>query len=159
MVEVKGNNRNTILQELESIKHLLDEDAFDGTPAKAAPVNSPSGQTSLFAESEPFFPTPSNTASQAPITNRTNQTAISENNPFLPPHIRERLTSNQPNAFGNLARSDKTTSPSPNLQDRLVDKVLDRLQTRIEIIIREELASLSAEDKQQLQQETRNHPD
>lgn len=156
MVEVKGNNRNTILQELESIRHLLDEDAFDGTPAKAAQVNSLSSQTSLFAEPEPLSPTHSNAASQPPTTTRTN---ISENNPFLPPHIRERLISNQSNAFGNLARTDKTTSPKHNLHDRLVDKVLDRLQTRIEIIIREELASLSAEDKQQLQQETRHSPD
>ena len=159
MVEVKGNNRNTILQELESIRHLLDEDAFDGMPAKAAQVNSPSSQTSLFAEPESFSPTHSNAASRPPITTRTNQSAISENNPFLPPHIRERLTSNQSNAFGNLARTDKTISPEHNLRDRLVDKVLDRLQTRIEIIIREELASLSAEDKQQLQQESRHSPD
>jgi hypothetical protein len=159
MVEVKGNNRNTILQELESIRHLLDEDAVDATPTQGAQVNSPSSQTSLFAEPESTSSAPATTTSQPPIAPRASQSAISENNPFLPPHIRERLILNQLNTAANLAPADKATSSSQNLHYRLVGKVLDRLQTRIEIIIREELASLSADDKQQLQQETLRSPE
>lgn len=159
MVEVKGNNRNTILQELESIRHLLDEDAVNLAPTQAAQVSSPSSQTSLFAEPEPASPAQATPASQPPIAPRASQTAISENNPFLPPHIRERLIINQLNAAANFAPTDKATSSSQNLHDRLVHKVLDRLQTRIEIIIREELASLSNDDKQQLQQETLRSPE
>lgn len=156
MVEEKGNNRNTILQELESIRHLLDDDASAEEPPKAAQVNSPSGQTSLFTEPEQASPTSSGVRPQpsTPAT-RTSQTAISENNPFLPPHIRQRLTSHQPPIPGHFSSTDKTTSPPQKLHDRLVDKVLDRLQTRIDIIVREELALLSSDDKQQLLQETR----
>lgn len=157
MVEVKGNNRNTILQELESIRHLLDEGASAEIPTKAALAASPSDQVPLFAEPQTeAFTLRSEAGKQAPFSNSL--AGISENNPFLPEYIRRRLKTSPLAPQKQAPPYEGPASATPQLYQRLIDNVLHRLQARIAIIVKEELALLSSAEKQQLQQQTRDLP-
>lgn len=153
------NTRKTkteILQELESIKHLLQEsedipllqEAFN--PQAFNPQALP-GQGYLFDEPQSAaadaIPSSTLSAMQSP---RAKAKAIGEN-PFLPRHIRDRLQGNNPPPLFN---DDSTLAPPSNASGKsrlqLINELMTQLQPTLERELRQKLFSLSEQELERL---------
>lgn len=162
------DTKDTLLEELESIKGLLLE-PDDDIPVLHEVIESiepleqgAPRQSSLFTTNIPAGRT-------APSPRRPAPTKASGENPFLPAHIRARLHGNRPppgfDSESAPARDtapvsdkapvpDKTKSPTRSATDinreQLVDELLSELQPLLEAQLRDKLNALSQEQLRQL---------
>lgn len=167
MAEHDPDPKNALLDELESIKGLLDEQDPEPLPdLDQIPV--------LREVIESIEPLPENRPHQPPLfpetgakPRRSQPVQAKGENPFLPPHIRARLQGNQPaphwsGATGQAeadtgARSeageetgDPKAGPSATTRAELIEALLDefrplleaRLKARLEAMTEEQLAGL-----------------
>lgn len=135
MTEQPKDPKTDLLDELESIKHLLEDDDI---PLLQEVIDD--------IESSPAFSEPHSGARRAPVTRASGE------NPFLPKHIRERLKSYQQAALPLEPEPPTPTPPaqtasaqSPNRAE-LVNNVIKALQPDIEKRLRQQLAGLSVEE-------------
>lgn len=152
------NTRKTkteILQELESIKHLLQEsedipllqEAFNpqGVNPQALP-----GQGYLFDEPQSAaadaIPSSTLSAMQNP---RAKAKAIGEN-PFLPQHIRDRLQGNNPPPLFNENTLALPSNASGKSRLQLINELMTQLQPTLERELRQKLFSLSEQELERL---------
>lgn len=166
----RGDTKDTLLEELESIKGLLLEPE-DDIPVLHEVIESiepleqgAPRQSSLFTTNIPAGRT-------APHPRRPAPTKASGENPFLPAHIRARLHGNRPPpGFDSESSSapahdaaptpdktpvpDKTESLNRSAADinreQLVNELLSELQPLLEAQLRDKLNSLSREQLHQL---------
>lgn len=148
MAERKGDTKDTLLDELESIKGLLqDEDdipilsevieAIEPLPAGA------SHQASLFSNG-PQTPTRSPNRRPASITKASGE------NPFLPAHIRERLQGNRPPPLVDELTPEAIPEPTALTREALIQEVLEESLAELEEKLRERLQTLTEEQLQTL---------
>lgn len=155
MAERKGDTKDTLLDELESIKGLLqDEDdipilsevieAIEPLPADS-PRQPSLFQTSNSASTHSAKPRP------ASITRATGE------NPFLPEHIRARLHGNRPPPLveelaANPPAQPRTEPPTdrPLSRAALIEEVVQASLPDIEARLRARLSSLTEEQLQTL---------
>lgn len=159
MAERKGDTKETLLDELESIKGLLQDD--DDIPIlsevieaiEPVPQDRPR-QTSLFQP-------PASTRAPAAKPRPASITRASGENPFLPEHIRARLHGNRPPPLveelaANASAQPRTDTPAEGQVSRamLIDEVIQaclpdieaRLRARLDALTDEQLQALIADD-------------
>lgn len=157
MAERKGDTKDTLLNELESIKGLLQDE--DDIPILSEVIESieplPDDgprQPSLFQTS----PRPGE-----PKRRPASITRASGENPFLPEHIRARLHGNRPpplvedllNESSSLSRTDSRTDSGADAvtsRSALIDEVIQASLPDIEARLRARLYALSDEQLQEL---------
>lgn len=145
MAERKGDTKDTLLEELESIKGLLLEE--DDIPVlseiieaiEPLPADTPR-QPSLFNTTNTGR-TPSRTQRPASITKASGE------NPFLPAHIRARLQGNRPPPLVDELTADPTPEPEPTelTRDTLVQEIIDTCLPELEAKLRARLQALTDE--------------
>jgi len=169
MAEERQAAKTAILNELESIKGLLFEEPKDDAPsicgeevptlqdrvADHNPYAPLPGQQSLFSEgrsesnSEPNSASPSvansNKGSDEPDTVKSEALLPTDENPFLPKHIRDRLQGNKPHlGMQNFKPSELANDPSEQqAQTRaLVDELVTEYLPKMEAELRQRLHKL-----------------
>lgn len=163
----RGDTKDTLLEELESIKGLLLEPE-DDIPVLHEVIESiepleqgAPRQSSLFTTNIPAGRT------AAPHPRRPAPTKASGENPFLPAHIRARLHGNRPppgfesddaSAPSKSApamapdteESSSASAPTYTSREQLVNELITDLQPMLEAQLRDKLNALSQEQLRQL---------
>ncbi|WP_111640667.1 hypothetical protein [Marinimicrobium alkaliphilum] len=139
MTEQPKDTKTDLLDELESIKHLLEDDDI---PLLQEVIDD--------IEAGPAYSEQSHTPRRSPVTKASGE------NPFLPKHIRERLKSYQQATLPLEAdlpapkQQAARTTPQKNQvkidKETLIDNVIKALQPDIEKQIRRQLEALDPED-------------
>jgi len=163
MAEHDPDPKNALLDELESIKGLLDEQDPEPLPdLDQIPV--------LREVIESIEPLPENRPHQPPLfpETGTKPQRISRpvqakgENPFLPPHIRARLQGSQPTpdepeatahtetapkvpAEAVKQKNNRPASPSATTRSSLIDALVDEFRPQLEARLRARLESMTEE--------------
>lgn len=166
------DTKDTLLEELESIKGLLLEPE-DDIPVLHEVIESIEPLEQGAPRQSALFTTNIPAGRTAPGPRRPAPTKASGENPFLPAHIRARLHGNRPPpgfdsdssvpARDTAPAPDKTESPNRSAADvsreQLVNELLSELQPLLEAQLRDKLNGLSREQLRQLMDLEADAPD
>ncbi len=153
MAERKGDTKDTLLEELESIKGLLDDE--DAIPVLREVIESIEPLDGSQPRQPSLFQSPSSTDRTSASPRRSNSvTRASGENPFLPAHIRARLHGNrpppnwdQPVAEGPVPETPATPQEIISRQ-RLIDQLVQECLPEMEAKLRQRLHEATEEQLQ-----------
>lgn len=161
MAERNGDTKDTLLEELESIKGLLDDE--DAIPVLREVIES----IEPLEDSEPRQPSLFRSADSGPAARKRSSgvTRASGENPFLPAHIRARLHGNRPPphwehppAEGDPVTPRPAVTESPAATDNAVPPptthALISRQRLIDQVVKESLPELEAKLRHRLHEAT-----
>lgn len=146
MNEPKGETKDTLLDELESIRGLLDDE--DEIPVLNEVIESIEPVTGE-AERRPPPLSPDSPRRAGAGRRPAPARRASGENPFLPAHIRARLHGNRPPAAMSAPAPEPTRkqegTESPPDREALLDEVVDACLPEVRNRLRQRLEALSPE--------------
>lgn len=152
MAERKGDTKDTLLAELESIKGLLDDE--DAIPVLREVIESIEPLDGTQPRQPSLFQSPAS-KDKTPATSKrsSNVTRASGENPFLPAHIRARLHGNRPPPNWDqptVEDSPESTTASQALINRqqLIDQLVQECLPEMEAKLRQRLHEATEEQLQ-----------